>query len=196
MSSTRVVIIGSTRKHMGKTTLVCRSLELLSGDVTKTAVKVTPLEDDHTAEKLLKTLQEGTFEVLVQQPDFMLLRITKTSGAKPLSGTDTDRYLAAGATAAYWLLTQRRALVPAWKETCLHLRTGVVFVESTSLGLVLEKPFLVISDEAKRSSEKELAREAVLRADWVLDPLSALYGSWYLSFHQGYVSLIQCSPPE
>ncbi len=157
MKDTHMVLIGSTHKHLGKTSLACKFIHQMKKSHNIAAVKVTP------------TKKEGfTISDMTQSPEL---------------GSDTARMRVAGARPVFWIETHRdkigEALERLYGEPSI-LDADIIIIESTSCRYHIE-PGLFILLSSERSEGKVSASELILLADYHINTDTTDLGSISIS---------------
>ncbi|MCF7940130.1 MAG: hypothetical protein K9M84_00820 [Spirochaetia bacterium] len=141
-----ILMIGSTAKKLGKTSLICSALEGLKTEHRVSVIKITPLD-----------VMEAPFT------------ITLSTRCNPEGTTDTDRFIAAGAAQAYWIRSSHMQLDEALALVLRRIPSDhLCIIESSSAYELLEPNLFIMlrgnEDEIKRSAEYALSH-----ADVILD---------------------------
>ena len=132
-----IVAIGGQTRNAGKTTVACEIIRATPG-VQWTAIKLS--RHGHGAEL--------TAPIVVEEH-------------QPSDATDTGRYLAAGASRAFWI----RATHAQTPEALAVIPTGDWIIESTSILDFLTPDLFVFVESPGNSDWKDSARRNAGRAD-------------------------------
>lgn len=177
-----LLIIGSTRRDLGKTTFICRLIPHLSSDYEVTVIKAT-CRDAPVPSRMTGCDSEG--ELLSQHGSYTICHMTdrKLSGKK-----DTDRYYRAGAHQVYWIRSSRRELPSAFKtlfsyldnRTDQSLSPPVYLAESASARTaVLPGLFIMLTADGIKPS----AQTVLPYADLVLQASQTKGPETYVTFN-------------
>lgn len=151
-----LLLVGSAEKNCGKTTLICRIIELFKNITDITAVKVTVLTG---SEKIHKA-----DNVILSNKNFCISEQFERG-----CDTDTARFLAAGAKKAYRLQAKKGYLEQAATELFRKIKPNVTAIcESTSLRkYVVPGIFLLIRKKETRDI-KPSAKTVLKLADRIV----------------------------
>ena len=150
-----IVVVGGHTRNIGKTTVVCRIIEE-TPEISWTAIKITQYghnacsddgDDCHCAP------QSAAHPYALDQ-------------AQEADGTDTGRYLKAGAEQSWWLRTRQGELAEAMPELRKLIASNQnVIIESNSvLDLLIPDVFVFVRDTSQ-SDFKLSAQRHHRRAD-------------------------------
>ena len=137
-----MLLIGSTTKDAGKTTLACRIIDKFKEKLKTIALKIA----------VTNTL-----------PQYSL-----TQENNPDSRTDSGKMLAAGAAKSFYLKTAENMLDEAFTEFLGKTKPAVIICESTSLARFAQ-PGLFIMIKANKDDIKKSALAVMKKADIIID---------------------------
>ncbi len=154
-----IVGVGGLTSEVGKTTLLCKLLEMFPG---WEAIKTTRGhyrscgKDPHAC---------CVSHLLQDKP---LIKSGRSETYEP--GKDTGRYWEAGAANVHWVIATDDQLEEGIKEALTRVTSGGVFIEGNSFSSYVETDFFVMVARADLPQIKRTARN-------VLDHVSAFYVS-------------------
>jgi molybdopterin-guanine dinucleotide biosynthesis protein len=154
-----IVGVGGLTSEVGKTTLLCKLLEMFPG---WEAIKTTRGhyrscgKDPHAC---------CVSHLLQDKP---LIKSGRSETYEP--GKDTGRYWEAGAANVHWVIATDDQLEEGIKEALTRVTSGGVFIEGNSFSSYVETDFFVMVARADLPQIKRTARN-------VLDHVSAVYVS-------------------
>lgn len=142
-----MLLIGSTTKGAGKTTLACDIIRLFCKTKDITAVKITPLDESSLS------------------PDDLLIIEEKNATAD----TDSSRFLKAGAKKAFWLKVKKDSLHKVY-DALLKLISpnSIIVCESTSLRKIIEPGLFLIVKRKQETNLKTSAADVFNLADRIV----------------------------
>ena len=154
-----IVVIGGHSRNIGKTSVVCGVISALP-DRRWTAVKITQCKHDVASGDACDCeFAEGTIAVSEEND--------------ATAGTDSSRYLAAGALRSFWVRTRRGHLVEAMPRILAEINQAEnVIIESNSVLGFLEPDVYASVLDAEVVDFKASALMYLERADAVLLPAS------------------------
>jgi hypothetical protein len=154
----RAIVIGGTSSGVGKTSLACRILEVLPG---WGALKTSPREG------------VGTYEIVRDEATLWL------------PGSDTCRYLRAGAEEVAWLCYRREHLEAGMREalSIFENRPGVVIEGNSAAKHVSPTSHVILVSkrgwtEMKKSATALLPRANRIVVNLVPDDHGSIFGSF------------------
>ena len=123
----KIVLVAGAGQNVGKTTLICRLISLLSDRGSVVAVKVSSHFHELTEKQ----------KVIEKRPGFILSEETDTN-----SGKDTSRYLQAGAFRSFYVQATDNNLpvLAAWLNRNIN---ELIICESGALGNVITPGFAI-----------------------------------------------------
>ncbi|MCD6594477.1 hypothetical protein J7L68_02215 [bacterium] len=141
-----MIIIGSTGKNMGKTTLVSKIIRKYSCQQNVYAIKISISEDGDISNK--------KFEIVEEQ--------------NPHREKDTSRFLAAGAKKSFLIRTTEQNLMEAIDKIIVNIpKDSIILCESTTLAKYVS-PSLFILIKKENSSIKPIAKQVEKYADIIV----------------------------
>lgn len=156
MVNSKLILVAGDGRNVGKTTLLSKIIELLSKKHTVSAIKVS----GHIHQTTKK-------QKLVHQEDGLLI-FEETDRR---SGKDSARYLASGATKAFFVQTDDESLpnLVKWMENYLD---GMIVCESRSIGnhLIPDKAIFVQSDHPSKSVDWKFSYQITSFKDEQFEP--------------------------
>jgi len=158
MYAPRMMLIGSTGRHTGKTLLACELIKKLGGRHGVIAAKVTTVQERNGP---CPRGGEGCGVCSDLTDTYCLTEETEPGGPK-----DTQRLFAAGAETVLWLRVLRKHLAEGASK--LLEKTGGAFVlcESNSLRTVIEPGLFLVCHSNKEGSMKASAADVEALADF------------------------------
>jgi molybdopterin-guanine dinucleotide biosynthesis protein len=139
-----MLLIGSTTKKAGKTTLACSIIQHFCKTKDITAVKITPIED-----------------AIISKDDFVLTEEKSITGS-----TDSSRFLKAGAKEAFWLKVKKTSLQKGLDALLKEIDINSLIVcESTSLRQIVEPGVFLMVTRKEHIEVKPSAKEILRLAD-------------------------------
>ncbi len=170
---TSLLLIGSTTRMAGKTTLVCKIIKKFSNK-NIIAVKITPIR---------KSDKKYHNEVL-NNPTGFVIEEEKTKNA----GKDTSLFLAAGAKKSFWIRAQSNHIENAISKLLKKIPKGALLIcESNSLRQIIEPSlFILVKGKGKiKPSSSKVIKYADIRVyssefDNLLQNLRIIRGKWMI----------------
>lgn len=142
-----MLLVGSTTKKTGKTTLACDIIRLFCKTKDITAIKITP-----------------TDEPFPSQHDFLL-----TEEKNGTADTDSSRFLKAGAKRAFWLKVKKDSLQKGFNALLKVIGPDSIIVcESTSLRQIVEPGLFLIVKRKQETNLKPSVADVINFADRVI----------------------------
>jgi hypothetical protein len=165
-----VVVIGGQASGVGKTGVVCALIAGM-GERRWTAIKISQLEpgEGEDGEEVgLATVHEEL---------------------EAGNGTDSARYLAAGAERSFWVRTKRGELAAAMPRVrALIAGSGNAIVESNSVLEFLQPDFYAVVVDPGIGDFKASSLRYLDRADALLVPKGGLRGGGWASVPEGLIA--------
>ena len=160
-----IVVIGGHSQNIGKTSVVCALIAAMP-ERSWTAIKITQCKHD---------VAQGE----ACDCEFADQSVAISEEHDATAGTDSSRYLAAGAVRSLWVRTRRGQLAEAMPRIRAEIaRANSVILESNSV-LGFLKPDLYASVlDAQVSDFKASALQHLDRADAILLPASLIESKW------------------
>jgi hypothetical protein len=153
-----VIVIGGQARNVGKTSVICALLTALP-DHSWTAIKITPHR--HAGLASAGTSTAGRAFVVYEEED-------------PTSGSDTSRYLAAGAARSLLIWVSPGGLHQAMPRIREEIaRAGHTIIESNSVLEFLQPDLYAMLVDPQGADLKSSARRYLERADALLMPPAA-----------------------
>src|SRR5450631_3708441 len=150
-----IVVIGGHSRNLGKTSVVC-SLVAALPERRWTAIKITQCKHDVATGEPCDCEFGDTVVAMSEEHDLE-------------SGTDSSRYLAAGAARSFWVRTRRGQLEAAMPRIFSEIdRTQNVILESNSVLRFLKPDVYASVLDAEVADFKDSAFQYLERADAVL----------------------------
>jgi shikimate kinase len=156
-----LLLIGSTARNSGKTTLAVELAKRLAGDVSLVALKVTRISDEGGG---CPHGEQGCGLCEHFKGNFCLERETDSS-----SGKDTSLLLESGLRQVYWLRAREEALADGYNAFVSKVGSDcLIIAESNSLRKYVQ-PLVFIMIVGGSSRIKTSARAVLEQADLVID---------------------------
>lgn len=174
-----MLLIGSSHRQLGKTTLACEVLQKFSRQHSIVAIKITNLHEMNLHHANIVAQQSG--RRLATEHYFLCQEVDAGSDK------DSGRLLAAGAREVYWLLTHDGHLEEGWRALSGWLADDALLVcEATSLRRFVEPGVFLLLEHPSRQDAKQSTQAVRAYADSTipaaggcsLDRLSILHGRW------------------
>lgn len=157
-----MILIGSTARNSGKTTLAVSIIERYKNEMPVYAIKITTI-----AEKNGKCIHGGSDCGVCSnlKDNYEITEEKKSDGIK-----DTSLLLASGAHQVYWLKVVKEHLKEGINAVIARIPENALIVcESNSLRKVVHPGFFVIVKNTKVGAIKKSASEVWDQADFVFD---------------------------
>ncbi|MEP7270329.1 MAG: hypothetical protein ABI882_02435 [Acidobacteriota bacterium] len=145
-----VIVVAGTSSDIGKTSLACELLASLQG---WEAIKLTRghyRSCGKNAEACCVSHLLGSEPKVYSEPE-----------ATRVSGKDTDRFWAAGASAVHWVVAKSDQVEKGMCEALSRVRAVGVVIEGTSVLKFIKPAFSILVASASRSDVKPSARQAL-----------------------------------
>lgn len=179
----RLLTVGGTGRHVGKTEFICRLIQKISAQQPVYAIKVSAIFPD-------EELYHGDHPA--DEPDLHLFEETDRTSDK-----DTSRMLQAGAVRVFYLRTSDSGIKVGFEEFLRQIpEKAAVVCESNSLGQFV-KPTLFIMVRPATGEIKARAVGKLQCADLIVvsDGVSGFPELASISFSEAFGWKIQTKPP-
>jgi Ni2+-binding GTPase involved in maturation of urease and hydrogenase len=141
----RMLLIGSTAKKAGKTTLACQIIRNLNKLYKITTIKITPIE------------KADSFFLINQENN-------------PKGSSDSSRFLAAGAEKAYWMQAEKSFFEEGFNQLLTTIATDAVIIcESTSLRQYFKPGLFIIIRTGNSDGYKDSTKRLIEKADCIIN---------------------------
>jgi molybdopterin-guanine dinucleotide biosynthesis protein len=139
-----MLLIGSTAKNAGKTTLACQIIRNLNKLYKIIAIKITPAE------------KADSFFLINQENN-------------PKGRTDSSKFLAAGAEKAYWIQAEKSFFEEGFNQLLTTIAADAVIIcESTSLRQYFKPGLFLIVRKNEETNLKPSAADIIKSADRIV----------------------------